>query len=167
MPLNIDWQQILLHWLNLAILIGGLYFLLFKPVKDFMQKRQDHYQELEDQAQAKLDRAQEIQAEYQEKLDGVEQELHEARQKSQQAVQKSADEQLALAQAKAREIVVDAHAKAAHFREKALRDSQRELKRLAAQAAEKMVFRPDADPMDQFLDLTEQAGKEGGGTNER
>ena len=40
MPLNIDWQQILLHWMNLAILAGGLYFLLYKPVVDFMHKRE-------------------------------------------------------------------------------------------------------------------------------
>ena len=160
-PLNIDWQQILLHWLNLAILIGGLYFLLFKPVKNFMQKREDHYKEIEAQAKKKLDDAEKIHAEYRQKLDNVEDELHEARIKAQKAVQKSADEQLALAQAQAREIVVEAHAKAAQFQEKALRDSQRELKRLATRAAEKVVFRPDADPMDQFLDLTE-----GGNQNE-
>lgn len=158
-PLNIDWQQILLHWLNLAILVGGLYFLLYKPMKNFMQKRQEHYQELERQAQEKLQEAEKVQAEYQKKLDGVEEELHEARQKAQQAVQKSADEQLALAQAQAREIVVDAHAQAAQAREKALRDSQRELKRLATQAAEKLAFHPEADPFDQFLDLTEGGGK--------
>ncbi len=34
-PLNIDWQQILLHIFNLLILVGGLYLLLYKPVKDF------------------------------------------------------------------------------------------------------------------------------------
>lgn len=45
MPLNIDWQQILLHWMNLAILTGGLYFLLYKPVKQFMEKREAHYRE--------------------------------------------------------------------------------------------------------------------------
>ena len=43
MPLNIDWQQILLHLLNFAILAGGLYFLLYKPVKQFMAKREAHY----------------------------------------------------------------------------------------------------------------------------
>ena len=47
MPLNIDWQQILLHWLNLAILTGGLYFLLYKPVKEFMTKREAHYRSLD------------------------------------------------------------------------------------------------------------------------
>ena len=40
MPLNIDWQQILLHLLNFAILAGGLYFLLYAPVKSFMAKRE-------------------------------------------------------------------------------------------------------------------------------
>ena len=42
MPLNIDWQQILLHALNFVILVGGLYFLLFNPVKKFMAKREEY-----------------------------------------------------------------------------------------------------------------------------
>ena len=54
-PLNIDWQQILLHLLNFAILAGGLYFLLYKPVKDFMDKRTAYYKEMDDQANARID----------------------------------------------------------------------------------------------------------------
>ena len=61
MPLNIDFQQILLHWMNLAILTWGLYVLLYKPVKQFMDKREAHYQELERQAADKLAQAQQIQ----------------------------------------------------------------------------------------------------------
>ena len=45
-PLNIDWQQILLHLFNFAILAGGLYLLLYRPVKQFMERRQTHYEEL-------------------------------------------------------------------------------------------------------------------------
>ena len=56
-PLNVDWQQILLHWMNLAILTGGLYFLLYKPVKQFMEKREAYYRDLEDQAAGKIGRA--------------------------------------------------------------------------------------------------------------
>ena len=40
-PLNVDWQQILLHLLNFTILFGALYILLYKPVKDFMKGRAD------------------------------------------------------------------------------------------------------------------------------
>ena len=43
MPLNIDWQQILLHLLNFLILAVGLYFILYKPVKKFMKKREVDY----------------------------------------------------------------------------------------------------------------------------
>ena len=91
MPLNIDWQQILLHWMNLAILIGGLYFLLYKPVKDFMEKREAHYRELDRQAAGKLEEAEQIKAACQAKLDGAEAEIHEARSKAQQAAQQAAD----------------------------------------------------------------------------
>ena len=98
MPLNIDWQQILLHWMNLAILIGGLYFLLYKPVKDFMEKREAHYRELDRQAAGKLEEAEQIKAACQAKLDGAEAEIHRARSKAQQAAQQAADAQLAQAQ---------------------------------------------------------------------
>ena len=37
-PLNVDWQQILLHLFNFIILFGGLWLLLYKPVKNFMAK---------------------------------------------------------------------------------------------------------------------------------
>ena len=39
MPLNINLQQILLHALNFVILFGAMYFLLYKPVKSFMDSR--------------------------------------------------------------------------------------------------------------------------------
>jgi len=52
-PLNIDWQQILLHFFNFSILVGGLYLLLFKPVKRFMEKREKHYADMEAAAVAR------------------------------------------------------------------------------------------------------------------
>ena len=41
LPLNIDFQQILLHLLNFVILAGGLYLLLYKPVNKFIKKRRN------------------------------------------------------------------------------------------------------------------------------
>lgn len=49
MPLNIDWRQILLHVLNLVILFLILYFLLYKPVRKFMEKRRAHYEEIDNE----------------------------------------------------------------------------------------------------------------------
>ena len=121
MPLNIDWQQILLHWMNLAILTGGLYFLLFEPVKQFMRKRADHYQELD----------------------------------------KLAEDKLAQAEEQARHIVAKAKAEAEQTKERAIRESQKEMRELAAKAAKKLAAKPGEDFFDQFLDLTE-----GGKTHE-
>ena len=160
-PLNIDWQQILLHWMNLAILVGGLYFILFKPVKQFMEKRQQHYIDLEEQANGRLKEAEDIKAQYQKKLDESEDEIHEARTKVQQAVEKSTQEQLNEAKKQAQQIVAQARAEAEHSKDKVMKEAQRELKKLATEAAEKIVLQPGADPFDQFLDLAE-----GGSGNE-
>ena len=62
MPLNIDWQQILLHLLNFVILFTGLWFLLYKPVRAFMQKRREHYEKMDAEA-AKQVRINEAEAE--------------------------------------------------------------------------------------------------------
>ena len=155
MPLNIDWQQILLHWMNLAILTGGLYILLYKPVKGFIAKREEHYRQLDEQAAQKLAEAERVHAEYQAKLDGAGEEIRQARAKAQQALQQSTEEQLAQAQEQARQIVAHARAEAEHSRERIMSESRRELKELTARAAKKLAAHPEADPFDQFLDLAE------------
>ena len=157
MPLNIDLQQILLHWMNLAILVGGLYFILFKPVKQSIEKREAHYRERDEQAQAKLAEAERIKSEYQAKLDGADEEIRQSRAKVQLAVQQTAEEQLNQAKAQAQQILTHARAEAEHDREEILHSSQRELRRLAAEATKKLALQ--SDPFDQFLDLAEEGGK--------
>ena len=153
MPLNIDWQQILLHWMNLAILTGGLYFLLYKPVKQFMAKREEHYRELDRQASAQMDEAERLKQEYQQKLDGADEEIRQARARAQQSVQQSAQEQLDQAQAQAKQIVAHAHAEADRVREQSRYDSQQDIRKLAETAARRLALQKD--PFDQFLDLAE------------
>lgn len=157
MPLNIDWQQILLHWMNLVILVGGLYFILFKPVKQFMEKREAYYREKDQQAADKLEEAERIKAEYQAKLDAADEEIRLSRAKAQQAVQQSAEEQLSQAKAQAQQLLVHARAEAAHDRDQILRSSQRELRKLAAEATKRLALH--RDPFDQFLDLAEEEAR--------
>ena len=150
-PLNVDWQQILLHWMNLVILTGGLYLLLYKPVKQFMEKREAHYRELDEQAARKLEEAEALKASYQAKLDGAEEEIRQARAKAQAAVQQSVEEQ----KAQAEQIIAKAHAEAASSRERMMRESQRELRELTVRAVKKLTVKADMDLFDQFLDLAE------------
>ena len=156
-PLNIDPQQILLHWLNLVILVGGLYFILYKPVKKFIAKREEHYRDLDRQADDKIAQAEQFKAQYSEKLAAADEEIHQARAKAQQAVEQSTQEQLELARAQAEQIVAQARAQADRIREQAIHDSQDEIRRLAETAAGRLALQKD--PFDQFLDLAE-GGKE-------
>ncbi len=151
-PLNVDWQQILLHWMNLVILTGGLYFLLYKPVREFMEKREAHYRDLDAQATRKLEEAEALKASYQAKLDGAEEEIRQARAKAQAAIQQSVEEQKAQAEL----IVAKAQAEAVSSRERIMRESQRELRDLTAAAVKKLAMRADTDLFDQFLDLAEK-----------
>lgn len=155
MPLNINLQQILLHWMNLAILTGVLYFLLYKPVKDFMDKRAAHYQELEEQAADKLAQAERLESQARAKLEAADDEIHDERMRAQKAASDAAQEQLAQAEEQARRIIAKAQAEAEQSKERALRESQREMRDLAAKAAKKLAAKPGADFFDQFLDLTE------------
>ena len=70
-------------------------------------------------------------------------------------MQQSAEEQIAQAQAQARQIVEQARIQAEHSRERAVKESQRELKKLVTEAAEKIALHTGEDPFDQFLTLAE------------
>ena len=157
MPLNIDWQQILLHWLNLVILTGGLYFLLYNPVKQFMAKREEHFKDLERQAQDKLAQVDEKLAQAQAKLDNADEEIRQHRVKSQESIQQSIEEQLQQAKAQAAQILRHARVEAEHDRDEMLHASQRELREIAAEATRKLAL--EQDPFNQFLDLAEGGGK--------
>lgn len=165
-PLNIDWQQILLHWMNLAILAGGLYFLLYAPVKKFMAQREERYRAREADIAGRLAEAEQLKADYQARLNGAAEEIRAAQARAQAAMQRSTEEQLAQAQAQAGEILAQARAEADYTRERARRESQREIKELAAKAAKKLAARAQEDQFDQFLKLAEaqqaEADQQGG-----
>lgn len=157
-PLNIDWQQILLHLLNFAILAGGLYLLLYKPVKAFMEQRQAYYQGIDTQAAEKLKDAERLEATYQAKLSSVDEAAARKRAAAQRETERMVQQQLSDARAQADQIIANAHAAAQREYDKALAEAQDELKELAVTATEKLVLQAKGDAFDQFLELAERGG---------
>lgn len=155
-PLNIDWQQILLHLMNFVILAGGLYFLLYKPVKAFMDKRAAYYQEQADQAAQATQAAQQLKADYEARLSAADDEIREEKKQAQKDAAAAAQQQLDAARAEAEKIVSDAQAMAERSREKIVRQAGQDVKDLAAEATEKLVLQSGSDAFDQFLDLAEK-----------
>ena len=135
-PLNIDWQQILLHLLNFAILAGGLYFLLYAPVKKFMDKREAHYASLAEEANKKLASAEELVKERLETDAAVKQQLDEV-------------------QAQADRILADAKAAASREHDRMMNNAKRELSNMVLNSAKEAMNSTSADAYDQFLNLAE------------
>ena len=138
-PLNIDWQQILLHLFNFTLLAGGLYFLLFKPVKDFIEKRTAHYQAMEDEAAKKIEDAKKIEAEYQERLNYVDDEVAERILKISVDAADEANRTISDAKKQKEKILAEAKEVAEREKEKALADAKEEMVKLVLMATKKML----------------------------
>ncbi len=139
LPLNIDWQQIVLHLFNFVILSVGLYILLYKPVKDFMKKREDHYRHMDEAADEASKKAMEAKERYEEKLLKAEEEIAEMKTEATRAAKEAADITLANAQTQAESIIAEAKSLAESERERILSNARDEVVFLAGEATAKIM----------------------------
>lgn len=155
-PLNIDWQQILLHLFNFAILAGGLYLLLYRPVKQFMEQREAGYQKAHDAAQAAQAQADQLKAQCQEKLAETDAAIAQKRAEAERELEELRSRQTAKARQEADAILAKAREGARQERAEMIAKTSKELVEAAAAAAEKIALNADGDPYDQFLRLAER-----------
>lgn len=156
MPLNIDFQQIFLHLLNFVILFAILYFLLYKPVRDFMNKRVRFYEEQDEKSKENFARSEAAKAEYEEKLSAADDEIMEMREQAQARMKEDRAKRLQQAQDEADQIVVKARERAAAEHDRIIESAQKEITEIVSEAAEKIIQSPDvSDSFNQFLDSVE------------
>lgn len=160
MPLNIDWQQILLHLMNFVILAGGLYLLLYKPVKKFMQKREDKYNEMSKSGEDKLKEGEKFKADYEEKLKKADEEIRLKERESAVKAQEAYDETVKKAEERAAVILKESREKAEEEKKKIISESDREIAALAMDAAQKIISASGKDAYDEFIKAAD--GKEQG-----
>lgn len=151
LPLNIDIQQIFLHLLNFTLLLAGLYFLLYEPVKKFMAKRMAYYEDLDRQATEKLEEARRVRRSYEEKLDEADEEIRRQSEEAQKAASEQAQVQLQAAKEEAAHILTKARAEAQAERERALNEARGQISDMVAAAAERLVLANTSAAYDQFL----------------
>ncbi len=155
-PLNIDWQQILLHLLNFVILAGGLYFLLYKPVKNFMNKRTSYYEAMDAEAKAKVTSAQKLEEEYKTRLTNAEEEIREKKASAVKEAEKAADAVIAEAKAKGNKIISDAQTAAKQEKDKILQDANAEIEAMVSSAIDKVLVSAKENSFDDFLDSVQE-----------
>ena len=157
MPLNIDPQQILLHLFNLVLLFGILYVLLYKPVHDFMDKREEEYRKREEDTKDALDKANELKAEYENRLVEAEKETAVKRAEISAQAESAREKIISDAHAKADEIVNDARDKAQKEHDRLIARAQSEIADYVSKAAEKVCMEQDSltDDFDSFFESVE------------
>ena len=159
MPLNIDWQQILLHLLNFVLLFAILYFLLYKPVKKFMDERAAYYKDIDDKANENFAEAQRSKEEYNEKLAKAEDEIAEEKKQAYIEIEKLTQEKIKEAEIEAEKIIQTAHKNTEAEHEKMLKTARTEITDMVSSAAEKLVSeKSTSKAFDEFLDKAEKGG---------
>lgn len=154
-PLNIDWQQILLHLFNFYLLFGGLWLLLYKPVKGFMQKRTEYYSQMQQEAEQKLAAATEREKEYDARLQNAEQEISDLKSNAVLQANQTAEGIVADANAQREKILNDAKKAADAEKEKAVQEANLQIEGLVEGAIQKMLNTDGG--VEEFLN---SAGKE-------
>lgn len=152
LPLNIDLRQILLHMLNFVILAFGMYFILYKPVKEFMEKRRKIYESMDDEAKDSLAKADSLKQEYEKKLSLADDEIKENREKSELQANADAAKIIEKAQKEAEDILQRSIKQAEYESKEALRRANREISEITVSAAKKMVYKDTNEAFDAFLE---------------
>lgn len=156
MPLNIDWQQILLHLFNFVILFAVLYFLLYNPVKQFMDKRTEYFKNLDDEAKEKLAAAEKTEAEYESKVMAADTELAAEKEKALKELEVSIATRKKQAEDEAAKIITDARITAEQERVKILKEAQSEIADMVTTATEKIISASDTEEAyNQFLRIAQ------------
>ena len=156
MPLNIDLQQICLHLFNFGLLFGGLYFLLYNPVKKFMANREKSYQDRADEAAANLKASEETKALYEAKLAGSDAEIQDMKDQARLEINTTTEKRLSAASEEAARIVQKAREDGQREKERIISSAQKDISDMVKQATEKLALGASAsDEFDAFLDAAE------------
>ena len=140
LPLNIDVQQILIHIFNLVLLFGGLYLLLYKSVKKFMDNRTEEYKKADSEASEKLARAEKAQELAEEKLAGVQAEISSMKAQAKSEAEIEAEDIIKQAKKEKERIIGNAEEAAVREKNRMINDAREELAELAIKAAEKVLM---------------------------
>lgn len=143
-----DLKDILFHIINALILIVAARFLLYKPVRKFMDARSNKLTEQIDTAELRIEEANRAEAE-------LETARAEAKRLAMEQQEKQAAEQsdvlLRRAQEEAADILTNARQEAEDIRRQAQEDIRREAVNMAVEMTEKMLGRELKDPDNQQM----------------
>ena len=158
MPLGIDFTQIFLHMFNVVLLFGGLYIILYAPVKKIMQQREDHYKEMDEAAKKNLADAQEKNAEADTRLKELDNEISQQRKKASLDLGTMRSNAEAEAREAAAKIIDDAKRDAENQRKAIIESAKKDITEMVEDATRKVVLAGNtSEAYDMFLENAERS----------
>lgn len=136
---------------NLIILGFGLYYILYKPVKAFMDKREAYYKDLDDSANKKNEDADKLLKEYQDKLAKADEEIKDKKNIAMKELDEKVNSELNKAKEDAKRIVEDAKAQGQKKHDELVESANKDICDLAIKATSKLVHKTLDDSYDEFL----------------
>ena len=155
LPLNIDLRQILLHMLNFVLLAGGMYFILYKPVKEFMDKRKKMYEDMDEETRQNLERSESMKKEYEEKLEKADEAIRKNRENAELQANSDADAIIEKAKKDADDILMKSKKQAEYESKEAVKRANREISELTVNAVKKIIYKDTMEAFNAFLESTE------------
>lgn len=105
MPLGLDLLTLIAHIVNIAVLFLVLRFLLYKPIKNFMENRANSYTQREEDVSKAEKRAKDLKEKYEEQIKNAELESENIVLDSRKDANKRADEIIKQAREQAHEML--------------------------------------------------------------
>lgn len=136
---GIDWRLLLIQGVNFAILLGALWFLLYKPVLNILKDRERAIAKGVADAEAAEKARAEIESARSEKLKAAETEAAGIVQSAKTRGNAIKSELTKHAEERAQEIVEDAELRGTEIRNTAQKEAEKDIARLAILAAEKVL----------------------------
>lgn len=151
MPLNINWQQILLHLFNFFLLLAILTHFVYEPVLNFIKKRQDHFKELEDDYKNKNDQAQKLIDENNRIYENTDEEIRKYKAEKLEEINKLAQEKIDAANDQAQKIIEQAKSRADMEYNKILENANKDIRKMAIETTRKLIH-GSKDEYDDFIE---------------
>lgn len=136
---GIDWHLLLVQAVNFAVLFVVLTYLLYKPVLNTLEKRRAVVAKGVEDAEKAAEMLSTADAQSAEKLSGAEQEAQQIVASARDEAGQERTRLIKEAEERAAGIATDAEARAQETAARALRESEKEIARLAILAAEKAM----------------------------
>lgn len=157
--LGINWQSIMFHIFNFALLALLLNELLYKPINDFIENRENEYKEIEEETLNNLEKSKLLVAEHDKKMESIYLEAEEIKNKAIKEAQLQANSEIQHANEEKQRILEESRVQAQREKEILIRNAKADIREVAIEAAAKLSF-TNCDVYDDFINHTKEEANE-------